>query len=55
MIKNPLANARDAVSIPQLGRCPGEANGNHSSILAWKIPLTEGPVRLQPVGLQSQT
>ena len=25
---------------------------NHSSILAWKIPWTEEPVRLQSVGLQ---
>ena len=24
----------------------------HSSILAWKIPWTEEPVRLQPMGLQ---
>ena len=28
----------------------------HSSILAWKIPWTEGPDGLQPMGLQkSQT
>ena len=27
----------------------------HSSILAWKIPLTEEPGRLQPMGLQSRT
>ena len=55
MIKNPLANARDTGSIPRLRRSPGEANGNHSSILAWKIPWTEGPGGLQPVGSQSQT
>ena len=24
----------------------------HSSTLAWKIPLTENPGRLQPMGLQ---
>ena len=24
----------------------------HSSILAWKIPMTEEPGRLQPMGLQ---
>ena len=27
----------------------------HSSILAWKIPWMEEPVRLQSMGLQSQT
>ena len=27
----------------------------HSSILAWKIPWTEGPGELQSMGLQSQT
>ena len=27
----------------------------HSSILAWKIPWTEEPGRLQSMGLQSQT
>ena len=27
----------------------------HSSILAWRIPWTEEPGRLQSMGLQSQT
>ena len=27
----------------------------HSSILAWRIPWTEGPVELQSMGLQSRT
>ena len=31
---------------------PGEGNGNHSSILAWKIPWMEEPGRLQPMGSQ---
>ena len=46
MIKNLPANARDAgdtVSIPWLGRSPGEGNGIHSSILAQKISRTEEP------------
>ena len=30
-----------------LGRSPGKRNGTHSSILAWKIPWTEEPGRLQ--------
>ena len=36
-------------SIPGLGRFPGEGNGNHSTILAWKIPWTEEPGGLQPM------
>ena len=28
---------------------------SYSSILAWKIPWTEEPVRLQSMGLQSRT
>ena len=28
---------------------------SYSSILAWKIPWTEEPVRLQAMGLQSRT
>ena len=34
---------RDAGSIPESGRSPGEGNGNHCSILAGKIPWTEEP------------
>ena len=43
MVKNPSAKAGDVGSIPGPGRSPGEGNGNHSSILAWKIPWTEEP------------
>ena len=32
-----------------------EGMATHSSILAWSIPWTEEPGRLQPMGLQSQT
>ena len=42
-----LINAGDAGLIPGLGRSPEEGNGNHSSILAWEIPWTEEPGRLQ--------
>ena len=41
--KKPPANAGDVGSIPGLGRSPGEGDGNHSSILAWRIPWTEEP------------
>ena len=37
-------------SIPGLGRAPGEGNGNPPSTVAWKIPWTEEPGRLQPMG-----
>ena len=32
-----------------------EEMATHSSILAWEIPRTEEPSRLQSIGLQSQT
>ena len=39
--------------IPGLGRSRGGGNGNLvSSILAWKIPLTEEPGELQSMGSQ---
>ena len=31
-------------------RSPGVEMGTHSTLLAWKIPLTEGPGRLQIMG-----
>ena len=55
--KNPPANAgniRDVGSVPDLGRSPEECLATHSSILAWRIPWTEEPGRLQSIGLQSQ-
>ena len=54
MVKNPPASVgdeRDKGLIPGSGRSPGGGHG-HFSILAWKIPWTEGPGRLQSVGLQ---
>ena len=44
-------DARDAGSTPGSERSPGVGNG-HSSTLAWKIPWTEEPGRLQCMGLQ---
>ena len=49
-VKNLPANARDMGSIPRWGRSPGVGNDAHSSILVWKIPWTEEPGRLQPLG-----
>ena len=55
VVKNPPVNegyARDADLILESGRSPEVGNGNHSSILAWKIPRTEEPGRLQSMGSQ---
>ena len=46
VVKNLSANAgdiRDMGLIPGSGRSPGEGNGNHSNILAWRIPWTKEP------------
>ena len=43
-------NAGDLGSIPGSGRYPGEGMATHSSTLAWKIPWTEEPGRLQSMG-----
>ena len=44
-------NVGDSGLIPGLG-IPGEGMATHSSTLAWKIPWTEEPGRLQSMGLQ---
>ena len=45
-------DARDAGSIPGLGKSPGGGMATHSSILAWRIPWTEEPGRQQSIGSQ---
>ena len=53
MVKNLPANAgdiRDMGSLPGSGRFPGVENGN-SIFLAWGIPWTEEPGRIQSIGL----
>ena len=55
VVKNPLANAgdvRDMGSIPGSGRSPGGGVATHSNMLAWRIPWTEEPGRLQSIGSQ---
>ena len=49
--KNPPAMQETSL-IPGSGRSPGGGNGNHSSIIAWRIPWTEEPGRLQSMGSQ---
>ena len=54
--KEPTCNAGntgDVGSIPGVGKMPRIRKlATHSSILAWKIPWTEKPGRLQSMGLQ---
>ena len=50
--KQSACNVGDPDSIPMSGRSPGEGTGTHFIILAWKIPWTEEPGRLQFMGLQ---
>ena len=45
-------NAGDTGSIPRPGRSPGEENGTHSYILAWRILWTEKPGGLSFMGSQ---
>ena len=55
MVKNPPASAGDARHlgcIAALRRLPGGGNASCSSILAWEIPWTEAPGRLQSTGSQ---
>ena len=49
VVKNPLANAGD---IGDSGLIPGEEMATQSSILAWRIPGTEGPVEVKSMGSQ---
>ena len=44
--------ARDAGSVPGWERSLEKEMAAHSSILVWRIPWTEEPGRLQPMGLQ---
>ena len=48
--KEPSCNAGVPGLIPELGRVPGEGMAIHSSIIAWRIPWTEGPGRLESWG-----
>ena len=58
VVKNLPANAgdiRDAGLVSGSGRSLEESKATHSSILAWRIPWTDEPCRLQSMGSQSQT
>ena len=51
--ENPPANAGDMGSVPGWGDPLEKGMATHSSILAWRIPWTEEPGRLQSMGSQS--
>ena len=54
MVKNPSANAEDLRDASSLGGEDPleEGMATHSSILAWRIPWTEEPGRIQFMGSQ---
>ena len=49
--KASACNVGDPGLIPWLERSPGEGNAMYSSTLAWRIPWTEEPGRLQSMGV----
>ena len=52
VVKASAYNVGDPGSIPGWRRSLEKEMATHSSILAWKIPWTEEPDRLQSMGLQ---
>ena len=50
--KESSCNVEDLGLIPGFGRSPGEGNGTHFSIVAWRIPWAEEPGGLQSMALQ---
>ena len=51
VVKNPLVNAGEVRDVCQEDPLEEEM-ATYSSILAWRIPGTEEPDRLQPIELQ---
>ena len=51
-VQKSTCDVGDLGSIPGLGRFPGGGNAIHSRVLAWEIPWTEEPGRLQSTGSQ---
>ena len=49
--KESACNTGDLDSVPGSGRSPEEGNGYPLHIVAWRIPWTEEPGRIQPMGL----
>ena len=55
LVKNPPAMKETMVQLLGQEDLPEEGMATHSSILAWRIPWTEKPGRLQAMGSQRQT
>ena len=56
VVKNPLANTGDVRELGSVQEDPlEEGMATHSSILAWRMPWTEEPGRLQSMGSLSWT
>ena len=55
MVKNPRAMQGTRVQSLRGEDLLEKEMATHSSILAWEIPLTEEPGRLQSMGLQRDT
>ena len=51
--KGSTCSAGDPASILGSGNALEEGMATHSSILAWRIPWTEGPGEVQSIGSQS--
>ena len=54
VVKNLPAIARDVGSVPGSGGPLEKGVSTHSSILAWEIPWTEEPGRLQSMGSEKE-
>ena len=54
MVKNLPANAGDAVQSLGWEDAQKKEMATHSNILAWEIPWTEKPGKLQSMGSQSE-
>ena len=55
MVKNPPANAGDAVSIPRSGRSPGEGEGNLLQYSCLEMPGAEKPGGLLSPGVTKES
>jgi len=54
VVKNLPAIARNVGSVSRSGGPPEKGVSTHSSILAWEIPWTEEPGRLQSMGSEKE-
>ena len=55
MVKNPLANAGDAGSIPGSGRFPGEGNGNPLQYSSLGNPMDRGAWQAAVLGVAKES